>query len=46
MIAPTSEQPLAATRTFGQPLLGTVGEVTAEVVEESGVATWPATGQG
>ncbi len=36
VIAPTSEQPLAATRTFGQPLLGTVGEVTAEVVQESG----------
>ena len=36
VIAPTSEQPLAVTRTFGQPLLGTVGEVTAEVVQESG----------
>ncbi|WP_018157855.1 penicillin-binding transpeptidase domain-containing protein [Demetria terragena] len=28
------QQPLAATRTFGQPLLGTVGPVTAEMVEK------------
>jgi cell division protein FtsI/penicillin-binding protein 2 len=28
-----STQPLAPTRTFGQPLLGTFGEVTAEVVD-------------
>ena len=35
VIAPTSQQPLAVTRTFGQPLLGTVGEVTAEVVDKS-----------
>ncbi len=27
--------PLARTRTFGQPMLGTVGEVTAEMVEKS-----------
>ena len=36
VIAPTSEQPLARTRTFGQPLLGSFGEVTAEMVEKSG----------
>ncbi|MBR7744924.1 hypothetical protein KC207_16645 [Phycicoccus sp. BSK3Z-2] len=36
VIAPTATQPLGPTRTFGQPLLGTVGEVTAEMVEESG----------
>ena len=35
VIAPTSEQPLARTRTFAQPLLGTYGEVTAEMVQES-----------
>ncbi|HSO66187.1 MAG TPA: penicillin-binding transpeptidase domain-containing protein [Ornithinibacter sp.] len=35
VIAPTAEQPLARTRTFGQPLLGTFGEVTAEMVEKS-----------
>lgn len=28
------EQPLAVTRTFGQPLLGTFGDVTAEMVEQ------------
>lgn len=28
------EQPLAPTRTFGQPLLGTVGTVTAEMLEK------------
>lgn len=36
VIAPTEEQPLARTRTFGQPLLGSFGEVTAEMVEQSG----------
>ncbi|GAA4410635.1 penicillin-binding transpeptidase domain-containing protein [Fodinibacter luteus] len=36
VIAPTSQQPLARTRTFGQPLLGSVGEVTAEMVQEGG----------
>ena len=36
VIAPTSEQPLARSRTFAQPLLGTFGEVTAEMVQESG----------
>ncbi|NHI18745.1 penicillin-binding protein [Phycicoccus endophyticus] len=35
VIAPTATQPLGPTRTFGQPLLGTVGEVTAEIVEDS-----------
>jgi len=35
VIAPTSQQPLAATRTFAQPLLGTFGEVTAEMIQES-----------
>lgn len=30
-----SELPLAPTRTFGQPLLGTVGEATAEIVAKS-----------
>lgn len=29
------ELPLARTRTFGQPLLGSVGEVTAEMVQKS-----------
>ncbi|MGG5259229.1 penicillin-binding transpeptidase domain-containing protein [Phycicoccus avicenniae] len=36
VIAPTATQPLGPTRTFGQPLLGTVGEVTAEIVQKSG----------
>ena len=36
VIAPTSEQPLARTRTFAQPLLGSFGEVTAEMVTDSG----------
>lgn len=36
VIAPTSEQPLGRTRTFAQPLLGSFGEVTAEMVEKSG----------
>lgn len=35
VIAPTATQPLGPTRTFGQPLLGTVGEVTAEIVDKS-----------
>ncbi|QKE82920.1 penicillin-binding transpeptidase domain-containing protein [Arthrobacter sp. NEB 688] len=35
VIAPSATQPLGRTRTFGQPLLGTVGEVTAEVVQQS-----------
>ena len=35
VIAPTSEQPLARTRTFAQPLLGSYGEVTAEMVAKS-----------
>ena len=35
IIAPTSQQPLGRTRTFAQPLLGTYGEVTAEMVEKS-----------
>ncbi len=33
--------PLGPTRTFGQPLLGTVGEATAEVVEKSDGAVRP-----
>ena len=33
---PDVEQPLARTRTFAQPLLGTYGEVTAEMIQESG----------
>ena len=36
VIAPTAEQPLARTRTFAQPLLGTFGDVTAEMVEKGG----------
>ncbi len=35
IIAPTSQQPLGRTRTFAQPVLGTYGEVTAEMVEKS-----------
>jgi hypothetical protein len=35
VIAPTSQQPLGRTRTFAQPLLGTYGEVTAEMVQKS-----------
>lgn len=35
VIAPTSEQPLGRTRTFAQPLLGSYGEVTAEMVQAS-----------
>jgi cell division protein FtsI/penicillin-binding protein 2 len=36
IIAPTSQQPLARTRTFAQPLLGSYGDVTAEMVTKSG----------
>ena len=35
VIAPTSEQPLGRTRTFAQPLLGSDGEATAEMIEKS-----------
>ncbi len=35
VIYPRTTQPLAVTRAFGQPLLGTYGEVTAEVVTSS-----------
>lgn len=35
VIAPSTEQPLARTRTFAQPLLGSFGEVTAEMVQKS-----------
>lgn len=35
VIYPRTEQPLATSRTFAQPLLGTFGEVTAEVVTKS-----------
>ena len=35
IIAPTSQQPLGRTRTFAQPVLGTYGEVTAEMVQKS-----------
>ncbi len=35
VIAPTATQPLGPTREFGQPLLGSVGEVTAEIVDRS-----------
>ncbi len=35
VIYPRTEQPLARTRTFGQPLLGSFGEVTAEIVQAS-----------
>ena len=34
IIAVTRTQPLASTRTFGQPLLGAVGPVTAEMVKK------------
>ena len=36
VIYPRQEQPLAVSRSFGQPLLGTFGAVTAEIVEKSG----------
>ncbi len=35
VIYPRTTQPLGRTRTFGQPLLGSFGEVTAEVVKDS-----------
>ena len=35
VIYPAREQPLARTRTFGQPLLGSYGPVSAELVEKS-----------
>ena len=35
VVYPKTTQPLAPTREFGQPLLGTFGEVTAEVVAAS-----------
>lgn len=35
VIYPKTTQPLARTRTFGQPLLGSFGEVTAEIVKNS-----------
>ncbi len=35
VIYPRTTQPLGPTRSFGQPLLGTVGEVTAEIVKDS-----------
>ncbi|NHA69959.1 penicillin-binding transpeptidase domain-containing protein [Phycicoccus flavus] len=35
VLATKGTQPLGPTRAFGQPLLGTVGEVTAEMVQES-----------
>lgn len=35
VLYPRSQQPLASSRTFGQPLLGAFGPVTAEMVEQS-----------
>jgi cell division protein FtsI/penicillin-binding protein 2 len=35
VIYPKTEQPLGRTRTFGQPLLGSFGDVTAEIVDGS-----------
>ena len=35
VIYPAREQPLAKTRTFGQPLLGSFGAVSAELVDKS-----------
>ena len=35
VIYPAREQPLARTRTFGQPMLGSYGPVSAELVEKS-----------
>ena len=35
VIYPAREQPLARTRAFGQPLLGSYGQVSAEVVQKS-----------
>ncbi|AKU18294.1 penicillin-binding transpeptidase domain-containing protein [Luteipulveratus mongoliensis] len=34
ILATERQQPLAQTRTFGQPLLGTVGHVTAEMIKK------------
>ncbi|MFV0462473.1 MAG: penicillin-binding transpeptidase domain-containing protein [Nostocoides sp.] len=34
VIYPRTEQPLAPTRTFGQPLLGSFGDVTAEMIDK------------
>lgn len=34
VVVNTRQQPLAATRTFGQPLLGSVGQVTAEMIKK------------
>ena len=34
VVVQTRRQPLAATRTFGQPLLGSVGQVTAEMIKK------------
>lgn len=34
VIYPKTEQPLATTRTFGQPLLGSFGNVTADMVQQ------------
>ncbi|MRJ75909.1 penicillin-binding protein [Aeromicrobium sp. SMF47] len=36
-----AELPLGPTRTFGQPLLGSVGDVTAEIIEDSKGALGP-----
>lgn len=38
VLVQSDEIPLAPTATFARPLLGTVGEATAEIVEESGGA--------
>ncbi len=35
VIYPRTQQPLAVTRTFGQPVLGSFGEVTAEMIAKS-----------
>lgn len=35
VIYPKAQQPLAKTRTFGQPLLGSFGEVTAEMIAKN-----------
>lgn len=40
-LAVSDERPLAPTRTFARPLLGTAGPATAEIVEESGGAVGP-----
>ena len=38
-----SEQMLAPTRDFARPILGTVGQATKEIVDDSDGAWWPAT---